>query len=139
MTFMEAVARMPLWLRIWMNIVGPVPALTLATWLFHGETRIAGAICLALFALGVVVVLWLYKRMGMVRLLGVGHVVFWTPIPFILWSRLTENPPPTFFEITGWIALAVVAISLVFDTVDTIKWIAGDREPTVTPADAPAH
>jgi hypothetical protein len=68
---------------------------------------------------------------GFTRLLGLGHI-FWFPLLYFLWTRVDQVPADDFFGI--WIRLLIVfnSLSLVIDLVDIIRYIAGDREETVT-------
>jgi len=74
----------------------------------------------------------IFRFLGYVRLLGITHIAAWIPmIPWLV-SRLAEigidNP-------LGYWLLAVIvldSISLVIDAVDVLRYVLGDRTPTVT-------
>ncbi|MEZ5945341.1 MAG: hypothetical protein R3C04_00560 [Hyphomonas sp.] len=119
------VAAQPQWVQIWLNVMVAVLALgglvfsfmrVEARWVFAGF--VAGAV--AMFAL--------YSQMGYVRLLGLGHVIFWTPVLIYLFRRRSQWRVKE--TLSGkWIVLAavVMTVSLVFDYTDVIRWLMGGR------------
>lgn len=129
-SFSKSVSEMPPWVQIWMKALGPVPTLAFATWLFNPETRSDGVLFLSLFFVAIGGTLYLYSRIGMVRLIGLPHVVGWTPLAFLLGRRLLMDPPPPTLQMTGWVALSIITISLLFDASDVARWVMGDRGMT---------
>ena len=69
-------------------------------------------------------------RTGFTRLLGLGHVL-WVPLVAWLWTRLPQIPAADFFGIWIRSLMAVNAISLVIDTVDVMRYLAGDRTDAI--------
>ena len=67
---------------------------------------------------------------GFTRLLGLGHI-FWFPLLIFLWLRLGQIPADDFFGVWIRALIAINAASLVIDTVDVVRYIAGDRNETV--------
>ncbi|ETX28501.1 hypothetical protein [Roseivivax isoporae] len=127
MTFSEAVAELPDIVRIWvlwLTVVMFVVPLVLA--LFR-ETRMAGYVALAAsFVLAVAMNLF-YAQVGMVRLLGLPHILVWTPL--LIWLAPKLRAPGVRRLPRALLALfcLTILVSLVFDYVDVIRWIAGDR------------
>ncbi len=70
----------------------------------------------------------LHAKLGYVRLLGIGHFVW---IPMLVWLifRLNNILEHTLFY--GWLVtlIAMDSISLLFDTVDLVRYVRGDRSP----------
>ena len=69
----------------------------------------------------------MYYSLGMVRLLGLPHVILWTPLAIYLFtlSRKAEIP-----QITVWtlrIVYAIAITSMIFDYWDVIRYILDDR------------
>ncbi|MGF1500528.1 MAG: hypothetical protein ACFBSD_01820 [Paracoccaceae bacterium] len=131
MSFSEAVDQLPDWVQLWvlwLNIVTiaacAVAALARVTWVE------AGAILLA-NALMVPTMLWLYGQVGMVRLLGLPHIVFWTPLLVWLVLRLRRRPLPAPQRIVLSVYAGSIALSLAFDYTDVARWLAGERAPLV--------
>ena len=67
---------------------------------------------------------------GFTRLLGLGHI-FWFPLLIFLWLRLGQIPADDFFGVWIRALIAINAAALVIDTVDVVRYIAGDRDETV--------
>ncbi len=75
--------------------------------------------------------IWLFEQVGFVRLLGIVHVIFWTPIVFYLWHRL-KNTVITFpFRQLMWLILATIIVSLAFDYSDVMRYLLGDTASMV--------
>ncbi len=75
--------------------------------------------------------MWLYDQVGFVRLLGIVHVVFWTPLAIYIWQRLKDpNITPPFRQIM-WVFLATIVVSLLFDYTDVIRYALGERESMI--------
>ena len=70
-------------------------------------------------------------RVGFTRLLGIGHIL-WVPMLYWLWTRLPQVPATDFYGMWIRSLITVNAISLVFDTVDVARYLAGDRSETVS-------
>jgi hypothetical protein len=69
---------------------------------------------------------WLYTQVGYVRLLGVAHLVFWTPVyVWVLLHRRTLQSEGLFGKYV-LLYLVVAGISLVIDLVDLIRYLLGD-------------
>jgi hypothetical protein len=133
MSFAEAVATLPdavrLWV-LWLTIVMVAAPLILLVW---SETRVAGAV-VGLANLAVAASMnGLYAAAGFVRLLGLPHVLIWTPL--LVWglARL-RGPAPPLPRAALAAFLASIAVSLVFDYVDVARWLLGERAPMTAAA-----
>jgi len=128
----EALATEPLWLKAWLGVLGGSLMLALAFVAHRADERWRVrrepiAVLLSLVAAAVLME-WLYGQVGYVRLLGVAHLVCWTPVYLWILSRRGSIPSGSLFS--KWIALylVVVTISLVIDLVDVIRYLAGDGQ-----------
>lgn len=131
MSFDEQALLLPQWVQIWMNAIGIILIGSLIIFLFSKSTR-KDALIVFLFSVpSIAGVMFLHSQMGMVRLIGLGHVIFWTPLLVYLIRRLRNDPPPRFFAIVMVILTAMIAIALAFDYLDVIRWILGERESIV--------
>ncbi|PKP68118.1 MAG: hypothetical protein CVT83_06585 [Alphaproteobacteria bacterium HGW-Alphaproteobacteria-5] len=121
--FMRDVAAGPAWVEAWVNFMGIVFFLAIPFAFSRAEARWA----LVVMALSLPAMMWLYATVGFVRLLGIVHVVLWTPFAIYLWrQRSTWRVRET---LAGkWTALlfATVLVSLVFDYLDVIRYMLGD-------------
>ena len=90
----------------------------------------ARLILFAFLAQGVIMVV-IADTLGYVRLLGIAHVILWTPLMVYLFKRVTivrDDQPYFIYIIT---VLVTDCLSLVIDYVDVGRYILGERQPTV--------
>lgn len=122
--FMSDVAEGPQWVEIWVNVLAGVLMLSIPFSFVRTEARVV----LAGFLLGAGAVIVLYSQFGLERILGLGHIVFWTPL--LVWLLLRRDKWQVRETLSGkWLvaATAVLAISLAFDYVDVVRWLLGER------------
>jgi hypothetical protein len=119
------VARQPQWVQHWLDIM----VIVLGGFsLVFSFVRVEARWVLAGFLLGAATLLGLYSQIGYSRLLGLAHVIFWTPVLIYLLRRRAQWRVKE--TLSGkWIVLAVMilTISLVFDYTDVIRWVFGAR------------
>ncbi|MCA8901540.1 MAG: hypothetical protein KDA53_09835 [Hyphomonas sp.] len=119
------VAAQPQWVQVWMNVMVAVLALGGLAFSF---VRVEARWVLASFVAGAAGLFFIYSQMGYVRLLGLGHVLFWTPaLVYLLRRRDTWRVRETWSGKWIAIAAAVMTISLAFDYADVIRWGLGER------------
>jgi len=75
----------------------------------------------------------LYDAVGFVRLLGLPHIVVWTPLAAYLVWRLRQRDLPAAPRIVTVVFTASICLSLAFDYVDVARWLMGERGPMVAP------
>ena len=135
MTLNEAMAiHGPAWLSIWLPILLFGSILLPLSLLIWKETRVAAIIGLVASVLGMLGIGMMYERMGYVRLLGLPHIIFWTPLAFYFWNRIMSGELRQFPRIVMMVSLVIISISLAFDYVDVIRYIAGEKTPLALPA-----
>lgn len=64
---------------------------------------------------------------GLVRLLGLAHVVFWTPLVIYVLRHLPALPRPTLLGIWVRVFLVTILASLLLDYIDVVRYPFGDR------------
>ena len=135
MTLQDAVALQPPWLTwwlTWLTFGAFILPLALLIW---RETRIAGLASIVAGVLAAVATSWLYDRFGYVKLLGLPHIVVWTPLVVYMVGVLRKPALPRYAR---WVLLVVVGtilISLAFDYTDLLRYALGNRAPlAVDPA-----
>jgi hypothetical protein len=72
---------------------------------------------------------WLMLRYGLVKLLSLAHILFWTPMigKFVFYYDTLAG-----FELfVAYSVILTVFVSLVVDFRDFLDWRRGDREPIV--------
>ncbi len=127
------VAQQPQWLQIWLNILGFGAFILPVTLLIWRQTRLVSVITLIGSLLGAAGVLVIFSQLGYVRLMGLGHVVFWTPLAIYLWRQQMRPEIPVLPTWIIRIILLVIAISLIFDYVDVVRYLLGERTPDPLP------
>lgn len=120
--FMDGLMQQPTWLKIWVGWMIVVNTASLA-FLKHTEARVVLGVWIAN---GITMTL-LAEAMGYTRLLGLSHVIWWTPLIVYLWTRRDRFDPKALF--TRWVYVLILTntISLVVDYIDVIRYILGDR------------
>lgn len=124
--FNKGLLRLPLPVRLWVmvlacaNMIGPL------FFLAHREAQIVLDVFLVSAAFMMILASW----KGFTRLLGVGHLL-WFSLLYFLWGRLSEVPSTDWFGIWLRAVMILNAISLLFDTVDVVRYFTGQREEMV--------
>ena len=85
---------------------------TLAAWLLNG----------------MLIMPYLYDQFGFVRLLGLAHIVVWTPLLLYLYRRRETFKLPSLTGIYFWLLIVTNAVSLGFDYVDLARYFLGDAQ-----------
>jgi hypothetical protein len=130
----ELIAQEPLWLRIWITwlAIANFASVLFLVRFEGGRLRLGRPepLVVLLAMLGNVFFMsWLFEQVGYVRLLGLSHVIFWTPLLFFLWRQRTQVPSGTATGAYLWTVGATDAVSLVVDYVDVARFLLGDRGP----------
>lgn len=122
MHLMKRSAAMRLWLLTLVTVNMVVPLFFLG--------RVEAQFVIVTFVAGALLMTALTAVSGFTRLLGLGHVL-WIPLLWFLWGRLDDTPADTLFGL--WLRALIVlnGLSLVIDTVDVVRYVAGDREETI--------
>lgn len=128
MTLEEALAAQPAWLGLWLNwmLVGAF-FLPLALFIWK-PTRLAAVLAIVTGILSALGVGMLYDQWGYVKLLGLPHILLWTPFALYLVHLLRRGlePWPRLIVI---VILATILISLAFDYTDALRYLLGNRAP----------
>ena len=124
--FNKGLLKMPVPWQLWLLLLVGINLIVPLFFLDRLEARVViGAILVSMMLMTV-----LTGLVGFTRLLGLGHV-FWIPLVVFLWTRLEQIPAEGVFGLGIRALIAINVLSLVIDTVDVIRYIAGDREETV--------
>ncbi len=134
MTLEQAIALQPQWVGYWLywlTFGGFFLPLTLLIW---KQTRLAAVLAVAAVVAGAIGVSWLYNQMGYVKLLGLPHIIFWTPLAVYFYKLIRREDLPLWPRRILIVVLATILISLVFDYTDVLRYFAGERTPLASPA-----
>ena len=90
-----------------------------------------GQMAFAAVFIGIVTMTIIYLRYGFVRLLGIGHILWFPMIAWFIFDLPSQSESPLLFY---WVVCLIVgnSISLVIDTIDVARFLKGEREPHYT-------
>ncbi len=124
--FMQGLRKIPIIIQLWLMILGMSNMMFPLFYISHVEAQVMFIATVLSFAIGVI----MYKTQGMTRLMGLMHAPWLIAIYFLMknFSNIGFDDP---FGIWMGVALLLTSISLIFDIVDTIRYIAGNRESLI--------
>jgi hypothetical protein len=91
------------------------------------QARLAALITVAASVIAGLGVSWIFDRLGYVKLLGLPHIILWTPLVLYLFGQIKRGDMPTWPRRIMMVVLAVSVVSLVFDYVDVVRYVLGER------------
>lgn len=123
MTMNEHMAGYPLWVQIWLGIMMLTILLAIPFAIKDWRARFV------LLSMVLIVPLMnvLFAKYGFTRILGLAHVIVWTPLWVYLFKNRNAHPDRKW---TGWyviLAIIVIGISLLFDYVDVVRYLLGEQ------------
>ncbi len=129
----EFIAQEPLWLQLWIQwmVVANLGGVAFiigrrdAGWHLRPEPAVVVITMIA----NVLFMGWLFEQVGYVRLLGLSHVIFWTPLLIWLWRR-RQGIEGRVLRGYLWTVGLTNTVSLVIDYVDVARYLAGDAAST---------
>lgn len=134
MSLQDAITHQPLWVRLWLNwLLFGAYALPLALLIWR-QTRIAGIAGIIAGVVGGFGVGWLYDQLGYVKLLGLPHIIAWTPFAIYLALHLKRTDLQRWPRRIMTVVFATILVSLAFDYTDALRYALGERTPTYTVA-----
>ena len=125
MTLSEAITHQPLWIQYWLYVLVFCIIVLPLTLLIWKQSRLAASITIAAALLAGFGVSWVYDQLGYVKLLGLPHVIVWTPLVWYLFRQIKREDMPVWPRRIMMVVLAVLLISLAFDYVDVVRYIMG--------------
>lgn len=131
-SLMDAIGTEPLWLQGWVLVMVLVH---LAAVLFvvrrepsGWRIRIEPIAIMTSFIVAALIMEWMYGQFGYVRLLGLAHLIGWTPVfvwMFMIRKRFSVS---TLFGKYLRLYLLIAGISLFIDVIDVIRYFLGDGD-----------
>ena len=103
------------------NMIGPL--------FFLGHLE--GQVVLGVFVISAGLMIFLYASTGFTRILGAGHVLWLGLVPW-LWSRYESVQPDEWLSYWVISVIALNGLSLIIDVIDVVRYLRGDRQPTIT-------
>jgi len=118
------IAEGPQWVYWWTRVIDVSNWLLIPFAFFDRRARWAFSV----WVLNVVMILTLYNLYGYTRILGLSHIVAWTPLLIYLLNQRQS------FQAENWAGrylywfMGVIAVSLVFDYIDVVRYFMGATE-----------
>ena len=112
--------------KIWMNWMLIVFAASLLFVWKHPPARWAAAAFIATMFLGVLI----FKATSNPWLLGIGHLIAWTPLAVYLILKVVRAPafkPASIYGVWVILLIATIIISLLLDVSDVFRVLTGTR------------
>ncbi len=134
MTLQEAIAQQPAWIGYWLKCLLFGAFILPFTLLIWRQSRIAAIATVVASLAGAWATGWLYDKMGYVKLLGLPHIIVWTPLVIFLVLQIRRADMPNWPRWIIGVVLATILISLAFDYTDVLRYLLGERMPLVKPA-----
>ena len=123
MTMNDHMLDQPLWLVIWIGCLIGVHVLAVPFAIKDWRPRIM----IIVMILNGVFMSALFNAYGYTRILGLSHVIFWTPLLAYLWKSRKVHPERIWTGRFIRISMVVIFVSLLVDYVDVIRYVLGDR------------
>lgn len=123
MTMNEHMMAQPTWLVIWIAVlVGlHIVAIPLAFKDWRPRVMVIVMILNGMFMSA------LFSKYGYTRILGLSHIIFWTPLLAYLWKSRNAHPKRVWTGRFVKLAMLIILISLLVDYADVIRYVLGDR------------
>lgn len=118
--FLADFAKQPMWVQVWVNFLGLV---NFSSVLFVRRSRLALYVLVAI-TLAVISLIYLHSQFGYVRLLGLPHVILWTPMLIYFW-KIVPGMETSLLKKYLYLLMATNFISLLFDYVDVARYFLG--------------
>lgn len=126
MGMMADIMTEPLWLQAW---VGWMVVINSASVFFlrHLEPRVV----LGMWIGNMITMAAMYEYFAYTRILGLSHVIWWTPLVIFLMLRLPRIEKGK--RVRTWILILLVTncASLIIDYIDVARYLLGERDPMV--------
>ncbi len=90
---------------------------------------IEGRLALVCLMFGFLIMWGIYSKKGFVRLMGLGHLIAWTPLMVWFAQAIFQEKAAGAFKYWIISVLVVNGISLVIDLVDVVRYALGERHP----------
>ena len=129
MTLEEAMALQPAWLTYWIYVLTFGVFLLPLTLLIWRQTRLTTLFIIIANIGSFIGVEWLFANLGYVKLLGLPHIILYTPLVIYLLSQYKRSDMPVLPKRIIMAIMAVILVSLAFDYTDALRYLAGSTAP----------
>lgn len=121
----DSIRSLPTWVKYWMLFLGPLNAVAILFLDQPNGPLIAFLSYAGMLFLGVIAVI----QRGLSKAGSIPHVIFWTPqLIFLIWWFAAGGPTDPTFRLFLIVLIYTNIISLMFDYIDSIRWVRGERD-----------
>lgn len=132
--FLIDVFAQPVWIQLWVVwMVVVIIAVPVIMRMYGAVRQDHLIVACSTVTLLVVMPLW-HDQIGYVRLIGLPHIVVWTPLAIYLYARRRHLSSPWQVRRAVHVFMLTIIVSLVFDYVDAVRYILGERAPVNIPS-----
>lgn len=110
---------------IWMNLMG---LMNFGAIIFVLKDVRARVVVLTMIC-NLIFMSLLFTQFGYTRILGLSHIVFWTPLLVYLWKKRASFPSHIWATRWMWGVMIVNGVSLIIDYMDVMRYVLGDKAP----------
>ena len=122
--FLADIKASAFWVYWWVGFMGVVLSFAVV----FAFTRVEARWTLAAMAATVPLMMFIYHQVGYQRLLGLPHILFWTPLVIWLWQRRDRwRVRQTLGGKWVLVLFIMMVISLVIDYSDVVRYLMGER------------
>ena len=118
----DRIAEGPAWVYWWTRVIDT------SNWLLilFAWTDVRARWALLAWFINIIIILTLYNLFGYTRILGLSHILAWTPLLYYLWTQRQPFASETWSGRYLYWFMAVIVVSLAFDYVDVVRYLSGD-------------
>lgn len=132
--FLIDVFAQPVWIQLWVVwMVAVIVAVPVIMRMYGAVRQDHLIVACSTVTLLVVMPLW-HGQIGYVRLIGLPHIVVWTPLAIYLHARRRHLSSPWQVRRAVHVFMLTIIVSLAFDYVDAVRYILGERAPVNIPS-----
>ena len=124
--FLQGLRKLPNVVQLWLLVLGVSNMMIPLFFINRVEAQVMFGATVLSFVIGVI----MYRRQGMTRLMGLMHIPWIIPAYYLIKNSSNIH----FNNVYGiWmgVALSLTCISLIFDTIDIIRYISGNRKSQI--------
>lgn len=123
MTMNEHMMSQPIWVVAWVMLMAALHIVAIPLAFKDWRPRMM----VIVMPVNFVMMNALFETYGYSRILGLAHVIFWTPLLAYLWKTRNAHPERIWIGRFVKLSIAVICVSLIIDYVDVTRFILGDR------------
>ena len=126
LTIWQSYRSLPSWVQVWVGLI-LIPVNVLPFFFLPQNWAIWGSVAALFVVITNVPIMWFEQ--GMSRLMSIPHLLAWIPLHGVLIMTLANDAALTqTVAAVIWLLLIVNTISLLFDLLDSWRWLKGERD-----------